>query len=60
MLEHEQAIQGNKDWEPRFFLKDGASMPLVGFGTQYGWSEDGCGWASGLLIPLDATAPATC
>ena len=28
-------------WEPRIYLKDGVPMPLVGFGTQYGFSEDG-------------------
>jgi diketogulonate reductase-like aldo/keto reductase len=41
MLQHEQAIQGDRDWEPSVVLKDGTSMPLVGLGTQNGWSEDG-------------------
>lgn len=29
------------DPQPHVTLKDGRVMPLLGFGTQYGWSEDG-------------------
>jgi len=28
-------------WESHVVLKDGTRMPLIGFGTQYGFSEDG-------------------
>jgi 2,5-diketo-D-gluconate reductase A len=34
-------LSNTAGWAERTVLKDGRSMPLLGLGTQYGWSEDG-------------------
>ena len=34
-------LSNTAGWAARTELKDGTSMPLLGMGTQYGWSEDG-------------------